>query len=144
MGEAKGSKISVIIALGVICVILVACLAGVTAAYTFAINGKNSTISSLDAQIFELNSNVTNLKKQIASDNATINFLASNVTNLEAQLNGILDESSSLGDIIMSDPSAWMNKTVLVEGNISSFLPPGFWWPPLARALKYQSTVMLT
>jgi hypothetical protein len=142
MREARGSRRGVTFALGIICVILVACLVGVTATYTFVINDKTSTISSLDTQIFELNSNVTNLRKQIASDDATINFLASNVTNLEGQLNDVLNESSSFGDIIMSDPSAWVNRTVVVEGNISSFLPPGFWWPPWNYELGSNGTTI--
>jgi len=138
--EAKVSKKGTAIALGIVCVILVACLAGVTVAYTFLINEKNRTISSLDTQIFELNSNATNLRKQIASDDSTINSLTSNVTNLQGQLNSILSESTIPLSIITSDPSAWLNRTVVVEGAISSFLPPGFWWPPWNYELNSSGT----
>jgi hypothetical protein len=79
MSETKVSRKGIVIALGVICVILVACLGGAIAVYIFIINDKNNTISSLKSQISELSSNVSN---------------------------------------IMSDPSAWLNKTVVVEGSI--------------------------
>jgi hypothetical protein len=81
--ERKVARKGFIIALGIICVILVACLGGVIAAYTFVLSDKDKTISSLTSQISELSSNVSN---------------------------------------IMSDPSAWVNKTVVVEGNISFFM----------------------
>jgi len=113
MSEKKEAKIvrkGIVIALGIICVILVASLGGVIAAYTFVINDKNNTISSLDTQV---------------------SLLKSNVTNLQNQINSILNGSSSIGDIIISDPSAWVNNTVLV-GGIIQLVPKstGFSWPP--------------
>jgi cell division protein FtsL len=140
--ETKVSKKGTAIALGIVCVILSACLAGVTVTYTFLINEKNRTISSLDTQIFELNSNATNLRKQIASDDSTINSLTSNVTNLQGQLDSILSESTFLLNIVTSDPSAWVNRTVVVEGVISRFLPPGFWWPPWNYELNSSGTTI--
>jgi hypothetical protein len=84
--ETKTSRKSVLIALGIICIILVACLVGVVATYTLMINDKNNTISSLNYQISQLNSTVTNLQKQVASDNSTISFLTSQVENLQSRL----------------------------------------------------------
>ena len=81
--ERKVARKGFIIALGIICVILVACLGGVIAVYIFTINDKNNTISMLKSQISELSSNVNS---------------------------------------IMSDPSAWVNKTVAVEGNITPYM----------------------
>jgi len=121
MSETKEMKVSrkgIVIALGIICVILVACLGGVITAYTFVINDKNNMISSLDSQISALNSNVTNLQNQIASANFTIKSLTANLTNLQEQLNSILNGSTSLLNIIANDPSAWVNRTVTVEGNL--------------------------
>jgi hypothetical protein len=116
--ETKVSRKGIVIALGIICIILVACLGGVITAYTFVINDKDNTISSLDSQISELNSNVTNLQRQITSDETMIDSLTSNVTNLQEQLNSILNGSTSLLGIIASDPSVWVNRTVTVEGNL--------------------------
>jgi len=110
--ETKTSRKGIVIVFGIICIILMAGMGGTIAFYTSIINDKNNTISSLNTQISDLKSNVTNLQKQITSDNTTINSLTSNVTNL---LNG----STSLLDIVASDPSAWVNSTVTVEGVLS-------------------------
>ena len=64
--ETKTSRKSVLIALGIICIILVACLGGVVATYTLMINDKNNTISSLNYQISQLNSTVANLTSLVA------------------------------------------------------------------------------
>jgi outer membrane murein-binding lipoprotein Lpp len=101
MNATKPAAKGMVFALGIICIILAACLAGVIMVYAFVISGKNSTISSLDTQISQLNSNVTNLQNQ-----------------LDSLLNG----SSSTGEIIMSNPSLWVNSTVTVEGSLSGVL----------------------
>jgi len=68
---------SAVVALGIICIILVACLLGV---------------------VPQLNSTVANLQKQVASDNSTIDFLKSLVTNLQSRLiNTVEGVNESLG-----------------------------------------------
>ncbi len=84
--EPKIARKGVLIALGIICIILVACLGGVVVAYTLMINDKSNTISSLNYQISQLNSSVANLQNQVASDNSTIDSLTSQVRNLKNQL----------------------------------------------------------
>src|SRR5208337_4792007 len=89
MSETKERKIAgknVPIALGIICIILVACLGSAIVAYTLMINDKNNTISSLNYQISQLNSTIANLQNQVASDNSTINSLTAQVANLQKQL----------------------------------------------------------
>ena len=90
-----------VIALGMICIILAACLAGVVVVYAFVISGKDSTVSSLDTQVSQL---------------------VSNVTSLQNQLDSLLNGSLSSGEIIMSIPSPWVNSTVTVEGSLSGEL----------------------
>jgi hypothetical protein len=84
MSDTKEPKIArkgVLIALGIICIILAACLLGVVTAYTVMIN-----------------STVANLQKQVASDNSTIDFLRSLVTNLQSRLANIVEGvNESLG-----------------------------------------------
>jgi|SRR5208337_5147057 len=95
MSETKEPKTAgkrIVIALGIVCILLVACLGGVIAAYTLIINDKNNTISLLNSQVSQLKSNVTNLQKQIASGNTTIDALTSNVTILQEQLNSVLND----------------------------------------------------
>jgi hypothetical protein len=67
--EPKTARKGALIALGIICIILVACLVGVVTAYTVMTN-----------------STVANLQKQVASDNSTIDLLKSLVTNLQSRL----------------------------------------------------------
>jgi len=152
---------NVAIALGLVCIILAVSLTGTFAYYAPMISDKNNTISSLNnqmasskiqisnqnntisslyAQISKLNSNITSLQKQITSDNASVNSLTSNATMLQGELNSILNGSKSLLDIITSDPSAWVNKTVEVEGNISLYLVPGTFWPPWDYELSSNGT----
>jgi len=92
-------------------------------------------ISSLNIQISELNSTVSNLQNQITSQNSTISLLTSNLTNLQNQvmiqqevLNVLLDGTATLvtvDDIAYDptvDPSALLNKTVMVEGRLSDLV----------------------
>ena len=101
MDAMKPASKGMVIALGMICIILAACLAGVVVVCAFVISGKDSTVSSLDTKVSQLDSNVTNLQNQ-----------------LDSLLNGSL----SSGEIIMSDPSPWVNSTVTVEGSLSGVL----------------------
>ena len=122
--EMRPKKIvgrSVVTALGIICIVLVASLGTVIVTYTLTVTDKNTTISSLKSQIFQLNSTATNLQKQITSEDTTINSLSTNVTGLQEELNSVLNRTSYIDDMIMSDPSAWFNKTVIVEGNLSLY-----------------------
>jgi hypothetical protein len=84
MSDTKEPKIArkgVLIALGITCIILVACLLGVVTAYTVMTN-----------------STVANLQKQVASDNSTIDFLRSLVANLQSRLiNTVEGVNESLG-----------------------------------------------
>jgi len=89
MSDTKDPKIArkgILIALGIICIILVACLLSVVTAYTIMMNDKSNTVSSLNDLISQLNSTVTNLQKQVASDNSTISLLTSQVANLQNRL----------------------------------------------------------
>jgi hypothetical protein len=101
MSERKERKIGrrgVVIALGIIGIISVACLGGVIVAYTLIINDKNNAISLLNSQISQLTSNVTSLKNQLDS---------------------ILNGSTTPLEIIIGNLPAWLNQTVVVEGNLT-------------------------
>jgi hypothetical protein len=123
--EPKIARKGVLIALGIICIILVACLGGAIAGYTLVLKDRNNVISSLnahisqlDSQISQLNSEITNLQNQIVSDNSTINSLSSNLTNLQQQLNSMLNWQISLEDIILGNPSEWVNRSVIIDGTL--------------------------
>jgi hypothetical protein len=133
MSEKKMVSRPIIISLGVICIVLAASLVGVFAYYIPTVNSKSSTISSLNSQ-------VTNLQNQTASDNMTmvglqsqIDFLKTQIAglenetssnnatiaNLQDQLDLLVNWSSSIEDMVLSNPSDWVNKTVMVETSSS-------------------------
>ncbi len=66
--EPKAARKRIQIALGIICIILAACLGGVVSIYTVTINREGNTISSLNSQISQLNSSEANLQKQVSPD----------------------------------------------------------------------------
>lgn len=87
MSEIEPKKMirrGVAVALGIICIILVACLGGLMAYYTFAISDRDNTISSKNNQIDSLNT-------QISRKNSQISQLNSNLTNLQNQVNNLTD-----------------------------------------------------
>jgi len=136
MSGVKISRENMVIALAVACVLLAACLAGAVAFFTFTINDRDNTISSLKSQIAELNSSLTSLQEQVGSENNTINGLISNLTVLEQRGN------VSLWSIIVGDSAFWLNRTVEVEGNISPFFSPGLSWPPWNYELNSSGTIV--
>lgn len=124
MGEKVETKVvgrSFVIALGTVFIVI---LAGVVGVFSYYIVVKNNTIASLNTQNSELNVNVTDLHKQLASYNSSINSLTVNITNLQEELNTILNWSSSIEDMVLSDPSDWVNRTVIVDGNLSGMFVP--------------------
>lgn len=119
MGEKVERKVvgrSLVIALGTIFIVV---LAGVVGAFSYYIIDKNNTIASLNTQISQLNANVTSLQIQVASYNSSINSLTVSITNLQEELNTILNWSSSIEDMVLGDPFVWVNRTVMVEGNLT-------------------------
>ena len=125
MSEKKTVRRSVAIGLGIICIVVVAGLVGALAYYNYTpiINDKDKTISSLTAEIGQLNSEINqlnstilNLQGQVGVDNLTINLLKANLTNLQDQLNWLLNVTTIPIETITSNPSAWVNRTVVVQG----------------------------
>lgn len=76
----------------------------------------NLTISSLGSQVSDLNSNVTNLSNKAIVDNTTINALSQNIANLQEELQGILNATASAQNLILSNITEWVNRTVMLEG----------------------------
>ena len=150
--EKKVASRAVAIALGIICVVLVATLVGAFAFYVPLINSKNSTISSLNSQVTSLqnqtasdNAWMTNLQDQIDSLQSQIAELEKNassdnatIAGLQSQLNLLLNWSSSIEDMIMSNPSDWVNRTVIVEGSLSGpYALPAFESSPWGFLLSF-------
>lgn len=121
MSEKKVVRKSVAIGLGIICIVLVSGLVGAFAYYHYTpmINHNDNTISSLNAEISQLNSTILGLQEQLGAYNLTINSLKTDLTNLQEQLNELLNGTITPIGIITSNPSAWVNKTVEIQGTLT-------------------------
>ena len=118
MSETKEPKIAgkgILIALGMMCIVLVACLGGVVAAYTLMINDKNNAISSLDYQISQLNSSVAKLQNEVA--------------DLQKQL----DPNTTYTVI---GTLSYANVSAIIVGIIVANISPSF-YPNLAGSFMY-------
>jgi archaellum component FlaC len=114
MGEKKMVRRSVSVAVGVICIILAACLVGTFAYYVPRLNDENNTVSSLDSQIKalqnqilldnstinSLNSQIFELENQLASDNSTVRSDNTTIANLQSQVTTLQNQVKSLQDQI--------------------------------------------
>lgn len=122
MSEKKFVRRSVAIGLGTICVIVVAGLVGAFAYYHYTpiISDKDATLSFLNSEINQLNSTLLSLQEQAGADNFTIDSLKANIAYLQDQLNELLNATILPIAIITSNPSAWVNRTVVVESNLSA------------------------
>ena len=100
--ENSGRKVvsrTIVIALSVICIMLVAGLVGVIATYT-------PMISDLQSQVANKNSTITSLNSTVASLSSTVTSLSSQVSSLNSQvasLKSSLNESQSYYEEIVSD-----------------------------------------
>lgn len=125
--ETKSKRIvgrSVAVALGIICIVLVAGFGGAMLYTVTLLNDKNnqidslnnqistlnSTISSLNSQITQLNSDISNLQNQVASQNSTINQLTSNLTTLQKQ---VASEPYIHSQLLQNIPTIIANNSVL-------------------------------
>jgi outer membrane murein-binding lipoprotein Lpp len=125
MSETKKREItgkSVLVALGIVCIVLLAGLIATIAVDSSIIRDKDGSISSLNSEVSSLNSKVTNLQDQVGL--------------LQDQVDGLLNASATSVSVeeLSLNPSAWLNKTVAVEGN---FTGPYQYAGPLVYAWNY-------
>ncbi len=78
----KKSGRTVVITLGIICIVLAVGLVGAVVNYTSIISGKDNTIASKDSEIANKNS-------QIADKDNTISSLNSQISSLQSQVNDL-------------------------------------------------------
>jgi prefoldin subunit 5 len=143
MSVPKPSRVvrrSVAVALGIICIILIACLGGAMAYYTLAISdrdntiaSKNNQIDSLNSQISQLRSNVTSLRAWLDGNetllsqtetwlNGNITYYNSQITNLQSQLNNFTKVILGLSDLSAEDNRTIPGTPYLqIKGTIHNF-----------------------
>jgi peptidoglycan hydrolase CwlO-like protein len=99
--ETKPKKMvsrNVAIALGIICIILVAGLAG---AFAYYLNDKNNTISSLNTQISSKDSQISQLNSQISDENNTISSLNTRISQLRSSVfqNQVFSDNATIAGL---------------------------------------------
>jgi uncharacterized coiled-coil protein SlyX len=125
----KRVRRSFAVALGIICILLIAGLGGAMAYYVMTINDKdnqinsakntinqlnatiadqNNTISSLNSQISQLSANVSNLQNQVTSLNSTISLLTSNLTSVAPYIHSQLLQNSPTNITANSRVGDWI------------------------------------
>jgi hypothetical protein len=108
MNETKNKRVprkGIVVALGISCIILVACLGAAIETYTSAINDKNNQISQLNSGV-----------------NSTFESLFSYFSNLRNQSTSAFNTTGATFAVINQinlDPAKWENKTVIVIGKLS-------------------------
>jgi cell division protein FtsL len=94
--ETKSKKMvrrSVAVALGIICIVLIAGFGGAMLHTVTLLNDKNNQIDSLNTQISSKDSQISQLNTQISTLNSTISSLNSQISQLNATLLNLLNQS---------------------------------------------------
>jgi hypothetical protein len=104
------------IALGIVCIILIAGLSGVMAYYTLVVSNRDSTITSRNNQIASLNS-------QIENRNSTISSLSAELSSFQDEINNIHVLSTENATVGTENATVWVdNKTEYAgEGNFPEY-----------------------
>jgi uncharacterized coiled-coil protein SlyX len=124
---------STVVALGIVCILLIAGLGGTIAYYTTTINNKQSELDSANKTINQLNATIAKQNDTIGQLNTTISNLQNQVTSLESLLNATPTTVSEL----VNDTSDWVNRTVILEGNLDGpLIYPGDMMLPYSYELK--------
>ena len=117
---------TVAIALGIVCIVLVASLVGAIAVYTPMVNNlksqtaeKDDTISSLNSQISALNSSLNQISSSTSSKD-------SQIAALNLQVAGLNSQVSSIASILALNVSTYLvyNQGVTQEPNASTTVFP--------------------
>lgn len=116
------------LALGIICILLVAGLGGAIAYYTTTIDNKQSELDSANTTITQLNAMIANQSNSIGQLNTTISNLQNEITSLASQvslLTSLLNATPMTVTELLNDTSDWVNRTVVLEGSLNGplFMP---------------------
>jgi cell division protein FtsL len=94
--ETKSKKMvrgSVAVALGIICIVLIAGFGGAMLYTVTLLNDKNNQIDLLNTQISSKDSQISQLNTQISDQNSTISSLNSQISQLNATVLSLLNQS---------------------------------------------------
>jgi uncharacterized coiled-coil protein SlyX len=112
---------SAVVALGIVCILMIATLGGAIAYYTMTINNKQSELDSANKTIDLLNETIAKQNDAIDQLNTTISNLNSQVSSLYLQisvLKSLFNATPATVSELVNDTSDWVNSTVVLEGNL--------------------------
>ena len=135
MNEKKSIGRSIVITLGIICMILTVGLVVLVVNYELVMSEKNATISSQDSQITNLQSwldgnktyyedQLVNESRQIADRDGVIADLNNTIVSLNSEISylaSLLERALYYATVseLSLNASTWVNKTIMVEGNLT-------------------------
>jgi hypothetical protein len=153
--ETKPKKIAgrgVAIALGIVCILLIASLGGTLAYFSVTIHNKENELASANGTISQLNTNVTNLQNQ---NNQLQTWLVGNLTLLdqtETWLNGNVTAYNRVQfdvrsmHVVSENSTVWVNnetypkygESTLENNETVSLIQPAGWefWVPYAGSVS--------
>jgi predicted nucleic acid-binding Zn-ribbon protein len=111
MSEKKVVRRTVALALGVICIILIAGLGGAMAYYTVTINNLDNKVDSQKATISQLNATIEDQNNTISQLNTDVTNLQNQNANLQAketQLQTWLDDNKTL----LNQTQTWLDNNI--------------------------------
>jgi predicted PurR-regulated permease PerM len=136
MSQKKMVRRDVAVALGIVCILLIAALGGAMVYYTITINDKNNQINSINAELAAITGNYTstNVTETINQLNANIANLTNENNHLQAwltsnitaatnyaddhgytneQYQNLQNQVNGLNDIIdLKESTGWINQTI--------------------------------
>lgn len=122
------------IALGIICIVLIAALGVVMINNLIVASDKDKQIASLYSQIADQNKTISSLHSQISQLNSNVTDLQNQIANQQRILNALLNTTVTIVtlDELAFNTSAFLNTAVVVEGKLYSLfsynpedVPPG-------------------
>lgn len=143
---------SVAIALGIVCILLIASLGGTLAYYTMTLHNKENELASANETISQLDTNVTNLQNQ---NKQLQTWLVGNLTLLdqtETWLNGNITAYNQVRDevriihVVSENSTVWVNnetyprygESTLENNETVHWIQPAAWnfWVPYAGSVS--------
>jgi uncharacterized coiled-coil protein SlyX len=118
---------SAVVALGIVCILLIAGLGGTIAYYTITINSKQSELDSANKTISQLDATISKQNDAIGQLNTTISNLQNQITSLTSQvssLKSLLNATPTTVSELVNDTSDWVNRTVVLEGSLYHVIFP--------------------
>jgi hypothetical protein len=136
MSEKKVVRRSVAIALGIVCILLIAGLGGAMAHYAVIINNKDNEVNTQKATISQLNATMEDQNNTINQLNTNVTNLQNQNTNLQNQVTGLQTQVNEL--LYGKDFSLYYDEfgNVSVEGRSYNFSPPVSMYRALRIALE--------